>query len=239
MENTTLSIFVPCFNEEKNITKSLNNIKEAVQNIPYEMLVTDDGSKDKSLKMIEKFKEDNPNLDVKIFVNQKNKGLGFNYYDKAHKALGKYYMLVNGDAVDRPSEIRKIINNLGKADMILPHFIDKRNFLRRTISKLFVIMLNLITFNNLKYYNGQVLHLLDNVKKYGGGVSGFAYQAELVVALMLRKKTYIEVEIEPAFRLHGTTSAFTLRNIISVGKSIIAIFYNQMAYLIKKKFKKV
>ena len=30
-ENITLSIFVPCFNEEKNITKTLNNIKEAVQ----------------------------------------------------------------------------------------------------------------------------------------------------------------------------------------------------------------
>ena len=28
MENITLSIFVPCFNEEKNITDALNNIKE-------------------------------------------------------------------------------------------------------------------------------------------------------------------------------------------------------------------
>ena len=234
MKEITLSIFVPCYNEEKNINKSLNNIKEAVQNISYEILVADDGSKDKSVTMIEKFKKENPNLNIKIFTNQKNQGLGFNYYNKAHKASGKYYMLVNGDAVDLPSEIKKIINNIGKADMILPYFIDKRNIFRKIISKIFVTILKLITFTNLKYYNGQALHLLENVKMYGGKASGFAYQAELIAALILRKKTYVEVEIVPAFRLHGSTSAFTLRNILSVGKSIMVIFYNRIAYLAKQ-----
>jgi len=234
MEKITLSIFVPCFNEEKNITKSLDNIKEAIQNISYEILVADDGSKDRSVEMIEKFKKENPNLNIKMFINPKNRGLGFNYYDKAHKASGKYYMLVNGDAVDEPSEIKKMINNIGKADMILPYFVDKRNIVRKVISKIFVIILKLITFTNLKYYNGQALHLLENVKKYGGRASGFAYQAELISALVLRKKTYIEVEIVPAFRMHGSTSAFTPRNILSVGKSIIIIFFNRITYLIKQ-----
>ena len=235
MEKITLSIFVPCFNEEKNITRSLNNIKEAIQNISYEILVADDGSKDKSVEMIEKFKKENPNLNIKIFINEKNRGLGFNYYDKANKASGKYYMLVNGDAVDPPSEIKKIIDNIGKADMILPYFIDQRNTIRKIISKIFIIILKIITFTNLKYYNGQVLHLLENVKNYGSTkASGFAYQAELIAALILRKKTYIEVEIIPAFRLHGSTSAFSFRNILSVGKSIIIIFYNRITYSIKQ-----
>lgn len=235
MEKITLSIFVPCFNEEKNITRSLNNIKEAIQNISYEILVADDGSKDKSVEMVEKFKKENPNLNIKIFINEKNRGLGFNYYDKANKASGKYYMLVNGDAVDPPSEIKKIIDNIGKVDMILPYFIDKRNTIRKIISKIFIIILKIITFTNLKYYNGQALHLLENVKNYGSTkASGFAYQAELIAALILRKKTYIEVEIVPAFRLHGSTSAFSFRNILSVGKSIIIIFYNRITYSIKQ-----
>jgi len=235
MEKITLSIFVPCFNEEKNITNALNNIKDAIENISYEILVVDDGSKDRSVEVIEKFKNENPNLNIKIFCNQKNMGLGFNYYTTAYKASGKYYMLVNGDAVDPSSEIKKIISNLGKADMILPYFtVDKRNFVRRTISKIFVIILNLITFNNLKYYNGQALHLVENIKLYGKGVSGFGYQAELITTLVIKKKTYIEVKIEPSFRLHGTTSAFTFNNIFSVNRSIMVIFYNQITYLIKK-----
>ena len=71
MENITVSIFVPCFNEEKNITKTLNNIKESVQNINYEILVTDDGSKDRTVEFVEKFKKENQNLNIKIFRNEK------------------------------------------------------------------------------------------------------------------------------------------------------------------------
>ena len=55
MEKISLSIFVPCFNEEKNIAKILNYIKEGVQNINYEIIVTDDGFKDKTIEMIENY----------------------------------------------------------------------------------------------------------------------------------------------------------------------------------------
>ena len=48
MEKITLSIFVPCFNEENNITKALNNIKEGIQHISYEVLVVDDASEELS-----------------------------------------------------------------------------------------------------------------------------------------------------------------------------------------------
>jgi len=77
MEKITLSIFVPCFNKEKSITKALNCIKEGVQNINYEIIVVDDGSKDKTIEMIENFKKNNPNINIQTIYNQNNKGLGF------------------------------------------------------------------------------------------------------------------------------------------------------------------
>ena len=55
MGKISLSIFVPCFNEEKNVTKALNYIREGVQNINYEMIVVDDGSRDKTIEMIENY----------------------------------------------------------------------------------------------------------------------------------------------------------------------------------------
>ena len=234
MKNTTLSIFVPCFNEEKNITTALNNIREAIENINYEILVVNDGSADKTGDMAEKFKKDNPSLNIKIFHNEKNVGLGSMYYLTAFKASGKYYMLVNGDAVDPPSEIKKIVKNLGKADMILPNLIDRRSVIRKIVSKLFVIIVNLITFNNLKYYNGQALHLVENVKLYGTKTHGFGYQAELITNLLLRKKTYLEITIKDGQRLHGTSTAFSPRNILSVINTIINIFLRQIIYSVKK-----
>ena len=241
MGKITLSIFVPCFNEEKNITRSLNNIKEAIQNISYEILVADDGSKDKSVEMIEKFKKENPNLNIKIFINEKNRGLGFNYYDKANKASGKYYMMVNGDADNPPDEIKKMVNNIGKADMILTYLIDARGVLRRTLSRVFNFIINLITLNNIKYYNGPNIHLLENVKLYSGRRSGFGYQAELIIAQLREKKTYIEVEIgpytPPSEKLELLELPAKLKNLQklpSVIASLISIFFNQIIYIVKK-----
>ena len=67
IEKITLSIYVPCFNEENNITNTLNKIKEAAQHISYEVIVVDDGSEDKTMEMIEKFNKDNPNANCQFY----------------------------------------------------------------------------------------------------------------------------------------------------------------------------
>tara|TARA_B110000438_G_scaffold72134_1_gene72256 strand:+ start:418 stop:1179 length:762 start_codon:yes stop_codon:yes gene_type:complete len=245
LKNITLSIFIPCLNEEKNITNTLNNIKEAVQNINYEILVADDSSKDKTIEMVEKYKNSNPDLDIKIFKNERHKGLGFNYFATAHKASGKHYMNLSGDAVDPIQSIRTMVSNIGKADIVTCHHDfncrsiffkskDKQNFTRRLISRLFVITINLITFNNMKYYNGPTIHLLENVKLYKRGVAGMGYQAELITYLLTLNKTYKEVLVETIERKSGTSKAVTLDNIINVCRSVMVIFLNQMVYIIKK-----
>ena len=58
------------------------------------------------------------------------------------------------------------------------------------ISRLFVITINLITFNNMKYYNGPTIHLLENVKLYKRGAVGMGYQAELITFLLKLKKKF-------------------------------------------------
>ena len=234
MKKITLSIFVPCFNEENNINNTLNNIKKGVRNINYEILVADDASTDKSIDLIEKFKIENSKVDIKIFKNKKNKGVGFNFYETAHNAEGKYYMMINGDAVDPPSEINKLVSNIGKSDMILSYLIDKRGLFRKTLSRIFVLLINLITLNNIKYYNGPNIYLLENVKLYSGGTSGFSYQAELITEQIRQKKTYIEIEIDPYPETSETSQSLSLHSVTSVMVSIVSIFFKQIIYVVKK-----
>ena len=236
MEKITLSIYVPCFNEENNIVNTLNNIKEGVQQISYEVLVVDDASKDKTIEVVEKFKKNNPDVNIKILRNENNRGIGFNYRATAHRALGKYYMLICGDAPQPFGEIKKIVNNIGKADMILTYLIDTRRVFRRTLSRVYNFIINLITLNNIKYYNGPNIHLLENVKLYSGKGSGFGFAAELITAQIREKKTYVEVET--SFIPHPHLSRLPApRHIPSVIGSIISIFFNQIIYYGKNHFK--
>jgi len=241
MEKITLSIYVPCFNEENNIVNTLNKIKEAIQNISYEVLVVDDASKDKTIDMVEKFKKDNPDINIKIFHNKNNQGIGFNHRVTAYKAIGKYYMMIAGDAPEPSAEIKKVVNNIGKADMVLPYIIDKRGVFRRILSRVFVFIINLITMNNIKYYNGPNIHLLKNVKLYSGRRSGYGYSAELITAQLKERKTYIEVEISPYTPpseklelLELPAKLKNLQKLPSVTASLISIFFNQIIYIVKK-----
>ena len=234
IEKITLSIYVPCFNEENNIVNTLNKIKEAIQHISYEVLVVDDASKDKTIEVVEKFKKDNSDINIKIFRNENNRGIGFNYRATAHRALGKYYMMITGDAPEISGDIKKVVNNIGKADIILTYIIDKRGIFRRTLSIIYSFIINLITLNNIKYYNGPNIHLLENVKLYSQKGSGFGYSAELITAQIRKKKTYVEVEICPYIKPSQKLELIAPQVIPSVIGSIISIFFNQIIHVVKK-----
>ena len=234
MEKITLSIFVPCFNEEENITNTLNNIKNGVIDINYEILVVDDASKDKTIEMAEKFKKNNPNLYIKIIKNKNNRGIGFNYRETARIAQGKYYICLSGDDSLPSTEIKKTVDEIGKADMIIVYFVDKRGILRKILSKIFVAIINLITINNLKYYNASSIHLLENVKLFSGKRHGFGYAAELITSQIRAKKTYIEIEVKPYLKTSEKSEAFKLHNIVSVIQSITIIFSKQIIYMVRK-----
>ena len=78
--------------------------------------------------------------------------------------------------------------------------------------------------------------LLDNVKLHKASTFHFSYQAELIASLINMKKTYVEVQAE-SIDTGGVAKVITPYNILSLGKSIITIFLNQITYLAKKLFK--
>ena len=68
----TLSVIVPCFNEERNIEQSLNRLlKELWIN---EIIVVDDCSTDQTLNIVKNLKTFNPK--IKIIESEKNQGKG-------------------------------------------------------------------------------------------------------------------------------------------------------------------
>ena len=50
-----LSVVIPAYNEEESITETINQIEEALGkiNIPHELLVVNDNSKDNTLQVLE------------------------------------------------------------------------------------------------------------------------------------------------------------------------------------------
>ena len=60
--NCDISFFVPCLNEQENIIPTIKTIQSSLQklNFVYEIFIVDDNSSDNTHKVVEKFKDENP-----------------------------------------------------------------------------------------------------------------------------------------------------------------------------------
>ena len=70
-----LSVVIPVYNEEKRIKKSLKKIVSYLDNVceKYEIIIVDDGSKDKTLAVINEVSNDH----FRVIVSEKNRGKGY------------------------------------------------------------------------------------------------------------------------------------------------------------------
>ena len=68
-----LSVIIISYNQEKYISEAIESVINQKTNFKYEILVSDDCSKDKTQEIIEKYEKKYPNL-VKNIKHKKNLG---------------------------------------------------------------------------------------------------------------------------------------------------------------------
>lgn len=114
-----LSIIIPCYNVEKYIATCLESIKKQNINVPYEIILVDDCSKDKTTEVINNYIKKNDN--IKLLKNKENKGAGYSRNKAIKESCYSYISFIDSDDYldDNFYEemITKITNN--QADVIV------------------------------------------------------------------------------------------------------------------------
>jgi glycosyltransferase involved in cell wall biosynthesis len=87
------SFIVPVFNSEEYVVACLNSILGQKSN-DYEIIIIDDGSKDKSASLIKEIMVENPQI---IYLKQKNKGHSIARNRGINIAQGEYIIFVDSD----------------------------------------------------------------------------------------------------------------------------------------------
>jgi len=96
-----VSIVIPTYNEEKDIEECIKSIKgQSYKN--FEIIVVDDGSKDKTLDVVKKFR------DVKIIMGE-HKGPGFSRNLGARKATGEILIFIDADMTFDKDYLKNLI----------------------------------------------------------------------------------------------------------------------------------
>lgn len=93
-----LSIVIPVYNEEKRLPNTLEKLFEYLKahyKNSYEVIVADDGSTDRTVKVVQEFQQLNPELRLLQFP--KNRGRGAAVRDAIFQAQGDFILETDGD----------------------------------------------------------------------------------------------------------------------------------------------
>jgi len=108
MEEVTLSIVVPVFNEEGNAVHLAHEIANVFMGASYEMIFVDDASTDTTLDTVLAAKADLPTL--RVLHHQKNAGQSRAIRTGVLAAKGKMLCILDGDGQNDPADLPMLLD---------------------------------------------------------------------------------------------------------------------------------
>jgi len=226
--NKSVSIIIPAYNEEKKLAPTVDLVFNVLSKngiSDFEIIIFDDYSTDKTGEVADELAK--KYFQIKVVHNPKNMNLGFNITRGFQLAAKKYVGFVPGDDETDPETLDNIFKVLGKADIVVPYIAnyEVRSFMRRWLSKTYVKIINLAFGLKMRYYNGLCFFKTSMVQKAPVSTYGFAYMTEILVKLLKSGATFVEVPMILKIRERGTTKAFRIKNILSVFKTFLKLFW--------------
>ncbi|QVM89536.1 glycosyltransferase family 2 protein [Pseudomonas entomophila] len=103
-EPLELSVLIPAKNEVDNLPSLLAEIRTALANERYEVLVVDDGSSDQTLAMLQQLKNQGFQQ-LRILRHERSLGQSTSIWHAAQAARGRWLATLDGDGQNDPADI--------------------------------------------------------------------------------------------------------------------------------------
>jgi glycosyltransferase involved in cell wall biosynthesis len=116
---SSLSIFMPAYNEEGNIATTIIDARKAAKEIArsYEIIVVDDGSKDRTAEVVLELKKHDNN--IRLVRHAKNKGYGAAVKTGLKACRHDWIFFTDSDGQFHYDELPKFVSARGKADLVI------------------------------------------------------------------------------------------------------------------------
>lgn len=134
----SLSVFLPAFNEERDIERTVLSVKDTLFKIAgkWELIVVNDGSKDKTRKIVEDLIDKDPR--IKIINHNSNRGYGASLRSGFYSARYPWIAFMDSDGQFDFSEITAFIEKQKEtgADLVVGYYKKRKvSFFKKITSK--------------------------------------------------------------------------------------------------------
>lgn len=166
MDKKLISIFIPAFNEEGNImllTEKISKVIALDKKNDYELIIVDDGSKDKTFEQL-KIAENKYDF-LSVISHKKNLGLTETMKSGFAKCRGEYIVFLPADLESDPEEdISKLISKLDEGLDLVTGWRQGRDDGKLLASKIYNVIskklfnVNIHDMNWIKAFRREVLN---------------------------------------------------------------------------------
>ena len=234
-----LSIIIPIRNEELLVTKTVEQIKNKLKNLPYEIIFINDFSTDHTINIVEELVKTNPQINI---FNNKKKGLGGAITLGINKANGESVCIMMSDLSDNINDLEeyyKIISS-ENVDAVFGSRFVKGSIItdypkkKLILNRIFNIITKLLFFsdyndftNAFKIYKKNAL-----LKTFPLVSESFNIFLELPLKIISRKMKYKIIPISWTNRKEGS-SKFDIRELRA--KYLFTLIYCWLEKILLKK----
>ncbi|MDO8661103.1 MAG: glycosyltransferase family 2 protein, partial [Candidatus Woesearchaeota archaeon] len=199
--SSKVSIAIPVFNGENGITRTLESLKQL--DYPQELLeiiVVDDGSSDKSVKVAKEFANKNKTMNIVILQNKLNQGKGASVNVALARASGVFFAEIDCDSHVAPDSLLLTLAQFTSARVgaVIPSIkVDNPKTVYEKLQRVEYILSDLVRqlmarMNTLFFTHGVLCVFRTDVLRKVGGFDGDRNNIteDLEIALRLRANHY-------------------------------------------------
>jgi len=224
----TISVIVPCFNEESTIITVLEAIKsQKIDGFEFQVIVIDDGSTDQTLTLL----RENEKLYHDLICMPENGGKGAAVKAGLAKATGDYVLFQDADLEYCPDDYKHMVMPIASMDsdiimgsrMMGGHYTRVVYFWHKVGNYFITLMFNLLnntTFSDI--YSCYLMYRRDLVDYRMVKTRGWEQHAEILsIAIRGAKKMY-DVPVSYDGRTYGEGKKIRGHHVFAIMKMIIS-----------------
>lgn len=218
-----ITIVIPVYNEEGNLRSLFARLYPVMQKLgkPFEIIFTDDGSRDRSLTVLQEFTAAAP--EVKVIEFNGNFGQHMAILAAFEKSAGEIVITLDADLQNPPEEIPKLVAEIEKGHDVVGSIRQKRRdtLFRRTASRLVNIVTRKMTGMQMSDYGCMLRayhrNVIDNINRCREMTTFIPALAQTFAA------NPCEVEVAHAERIEGE-SKYSLYSLVRLNFDLMTGF---------------
>ena len=221
-----VSVFLPCHNEEGNIERVAAALETELPRIAerYEIVVVDDGSRDRTGEIADRLAAANPHL--KVVHHPVNRGYGAAVISGIRACNQPWVVLCDGDGQFEASDIARLAAKTPEYDVVVGHRAHRADPLMRRINgKAWTVLMRLLLGIRISDIDcGLKLFRRDLLEGIDLQAKGAMISAELMAQLAGRGARICEVEVRHLPRVAGEQSGASLKVIVRAFRELFSLY---------------